>query len=249
MQEPGLCSTFALVLAIFWYNIEECCCIRLGNCIVTVFDLHTGKFYIKILSSHTSFKMHFSWLYFLALGSPLLAMSHDRVHKFLNPRILAAPPPASDSSTIPATVKNATFQQLIDHSNPSLGTFSQFYYYSTEFYGGSGSPIVSISQQFLVINKNGECLMSSPGPLHTRRDQCHEILHLCHHQSNLGRDRTTDQCSDHSARAPLLGLVVSIRRVDDGEYAIPNIRECYCRSQLLRTQRAAAFRFRGQEYC
>ncbi|KAH8812182.1 serine carboxypeptidase [Xylogone sp. PMI_703] len=41
-----------------------------------------------------------------------------------------------------STVFNATFEQLIDHDNPSLGTFSQFYYYSTEFYKGPGSPVV-----------------------------------------------------------------------------------------------------------
>ncbi|KAG5980650.1 hypothetical protein E4U55_003810 [Claviceps digitariae] len=39
-------------------------------------------------------------------------------------------------------VKLATFQQLIDHENPSLGTFSQSYWYNAEFYAGPGSPIV-----------------------------------------------------------------------------------------------------------
>jgi len=37
---------------------------------------------------------------------------------------------------------NSTFQQLIDHNNPELGTFSQFYYYNDEFYAGPGSPVV-----------------------------------------------------------------------------------------------------------
>lgn len=36
----------------------------------------------------------------------------------------------------------AVFQQLIDHSNPQLGTFPQRYWYSTEFYAGPGSPVV-----------------------------------------------------------------------------------------------------------
>ena len=35
-----------------------------------------------------------------------------------------------------------TFQQLIDHDNPSLGTFSQQYWYNDEFYEGPGSPVV-----------------------------------------------------------------------------------------------------------
>lgn len=37
---------------------------------------------------------------------------------------------------------NSTFEQLIDHDNPHLGTFSQFYYYSSQFYKGPGSPII-----------------------------------------------------------------------------------------------------------
>ena len=34
-----------------------------------------------------------------------------------------------------------TFDQLIDHSNPSLGTFKQRYWYGTEYWKGPGSPI------------------------------------------------------------------------------------------------------------
>ncbi|KAI5209493.1 serine carboxypeptidase [Aureobasidium subglaciale] len=41
-----------------------------------------------------------------------------------------------------ATTGNATFRQYIDHENKDLGTFEQFYFYSTEFYGGPGSPII-----------------------------------------------------------------------------------------------------------
>ena len=48
-----------------------------------------------------------------------------------------------DFSALDSTVYNATFQQLIDHANPSLGTFSQFYYYSIEYWKGPGSPVVS----------------------------------------------------------------------------------------------------------
>lgn len=38
--------------------------------------------------------------------------------------------------------KNSTFEQLIDHNDPSLGTFSQFYYYSDEYWKGPGSPVI-----------------------------------------------------------------------------------------------------------
>jgi hypothetical protein len=40
------------------------------------------------------------------------------------------------------TYSNATFSQLIDHSDPSLGTFEQFYYYDTTYWKGPGSPVV-----------------------------------------------------------------------------------------------------------
>ncbi|KAJ4411335.1 hypothetical protein N0V82_009024 [Gnomoniopsis sp. IMI 355080] len=36
----------------------------------------------------------------------------------------------------------ATFDQLIDHNNPSLGTFKQRYWYNTTFWKGQGSPVV-----------------------------------------------------------------------------------------------------------
>lgn len=45
------------------------------------------------------------------------------------------------SCNVTAGACNSTFSQLIDHSNPSLGTFEQFYYWSDEFYGGPGSPV------------------------------------------------------------------------------------------------------------
>lgn len=34
------------------------------------------------------------------------------------------------------------FEQLIDHSNPSAGTFKQRYFFSDQYYGGQGSPII-----------------------------------------------------------------------------------------------------------
>lgn len=35
-----------------------------------------------------------------------------------------------------------TFEQLIDHTNPSLGTFSQRFWWGDEYYAGPGSPVV-----------------------------------------------------------------------------------------------------------
>ncbi|SMR48848.1 unnamed protein product [Zymoseptoria tritici ST99CH_1E4] len=42
----------------------------------------------------------------------------------------------------PWTIHNGSFTQLIDHSNPDLGTFQQFYWYNYYWYKGEGSPIV-----------------------------------------------------------------------------------------------------------
>lgn len=35
----------------------------------------------------------------------------------------------------------ATFDQPIDHNNPSLGTFKQRYWYNTTYWKGPGSPV------------------------------------------------------------------------------------------------------------
>lgn len=49
----------------------------------------------------------------------------------------------------------AIFEQLIDHNNPSFGTFQQRYWWSTEFWNGTGSPVgLSYSSNFLDLNTN-----------------------------------------------------------------------------------------------
>ncbi|KAB5536262.1 putative serine peptidase [Coniochaeta sp. 2T2.1] len=54
------------------------------------------------------------------------------------------PPPLTDDreGISKRAVGTGVFQQLIDHGNPSLGTFPQRFWYSTEYYGGPGSPVV-----------------------------------------------------------------------------------------------------------
>lgn len=53
-----------------------------------------------------------------------------------------APTPPAITHDGVATIGNATFAQYVSHMNHSLGTFSQRYWYSTEFWRGPGSPIV-----------------------------------------------------------------------------------------------------------
>ncbi|KAE8381307.1 serine carboxypeptidase S28-domain-containing protein [Aspergillus bertholletiae] len=54
------------------------------------------------------------------------------------------PPPVSRpvSTRSSAVVGEATFDQLLDHHDSSKGTFSQRYWWSTEYWGGPGSPVV-----------------------------------------------------------------------------------------------------------
>ena len=54
---------------------------------------------------------------------------------------------------------NAVFKQLIDHSNPSLGTFDQWYWWNTTFWKGPGSPVclhVSIGTANILLMWLGE---------------------------------------------------------------------------------------------
>lgn len=95
------------------------------------------------------------WAYFSAflLGSVPFAQAHNnvpqarqgkgsRLNKWRSTHI------ADDNEHALASVMssphsgNSTFRQYIDHNNKDLGTFEQFYFYSTEFYGGPGSPVI-----------------------------------------------------------------------------------------------------------
>jgi hypothetical protein len=57
--------------------------------------------------------------------------------------MLALPPLKDESISMERRAAGAgEFDQLIDHSNPSLGTFKQRFWWNDMFYGGPGSPIV-----------------------------------------------------------------------------------------------------------
>lgn len=84
------------------------------------------------------------WAYFSAflLGSvPIAQASGSRLNKWRSTHIADDNEHALAIMSSPHT-GNATFKQYIDHNNKDLGTFEQFYFYSTEFYGGPGSPVI-----------------------------------------------------------------------------------------------------------
>lgn len=73
---------------------------------------------------------------FLSLGSGFLGITPPRYG-------LEVPSLNADTAGEVTTplINAAVFEQLIDHNNPSLGTFQQRYWYSTESWKGQGSPV------------------------------------------------------------------------------------------------------------
>ncbi|GAB1315250.1 hypothetical protein MFIFM68171_05460 [Madurella fahalii] len=71
----------------------------------------------------------------------LLVLFSARIQALVWPALPVAPPVIAAVSEGP-NGGNSTFQQLIDHSNPDLGTFSQRYWWNTTFWEGPGSPVV-----------------------------------------------------------------------------------------------------------
>ncbi|PQE15701.1 disulfide-isomerase erp38 protein [Rutstroemia sp. NJR-2017a BBW] len=68
-------------------------------------------------------------------------------HPFLKTGRLLPPVEPEDEALIAAMAAssktgNSTFAQLLDHDDPSAGTFSQRFWWNYEFWGGPGSPVV-----------------------------------------------------------------------------------------------------------
>jgi hypothetical protein len=73
----------------------------------------------------------------LALASLLAATVSARTHQEMNNWRSMGHLPGRDVEPTRG-VGNATFKQIIDHNNPHLGTFEQFYYYDTTYWKGPG---------------------------------------------------------------------------------------------------------------
>lgn len=62
------------------------------------------------------------------------------------------------------------FTQLLNHDDPSAGTFQQRYYWNSEFWKGPGSPVSSPHSSPLIACKNGADLLGRV--LHSRGNFC-----------------------------------------------------------------------------
>lgn len=80
-----------------------------------------------------------TFLKFITLGASLVAtsvtLSPPRLSLQLSKR-------QSQPCQSVSQVQEATFTQWIDHNDTTLGRFNQSYYYSTEYWGGEGSPVI-----------------------------------------------------------------------------------------------------------
>lgn len=80
----------------------------------------------------------------LLFSSSTLALLTRQEGRLVKP----IPPPLVDETFGSAKGKRAAvtgsgvFQQLIDHNDPSKGTFDQAYWYSSEYWTGPGAPVV-----------------------------------------------------------------------------------------------------------
>jgi hypothetical protein len=84
------------------------------------------------------------------------------------PVVLAVRPPlpvapefniAEVEASQAAPIFNSTFQQYIDHDHPELGTFSQRYWYNSQYWSGPGAPVGSDAWQFVVCSLSHDWLI------------------------------------------------------------------------------------------
>lgn len=79
----------------------------------------------------------------LLLSSSALARPEGRLVKPLPPKLVDESFGAGNANDKRASTSGqGVFQQLLDHNDPSKGTFNQSYWYSSEFWTGPGAPVV-----------------------------------------------------------------------------------------------------------
>lgn len=78
----------------------------------------------------------------LLLASSAVAKPQGRQVKPLPPKLVDESFQTGNGIGKRATTGQGVFQQLLDHSDHSKGTFSQSFWYSSEFWTGPGAPVV-----------------------------------------------------------------------------------------------------------
>lgn len=118
---------------------------------------------------------------YLLATTLLAAIASARHHAEMNDWRSMGQLPGKDWQPV-QSMGNATFKQLIDHKNPGLGTFEQFYYYDTTYWKGPGMYQVFLSEPSprfpfylamllstdnLAFSRNGfgRHVLDAPGPL------------------------------------------------------------------------------------
>jgi hypothetical protein len=81
----------------------------------------------------------------LLLASTVVARSPLSWRSGMQVGPLEVDPATILNGTLNGTYGWGTFDQLLDHSNPSLGTFKQRYWYGNQFWKGPGSPIIALT--------------------------------------------------------------------------------------------------------
>lgn len=107
-------------------------------------------------------------------------------------QVLATPPPVhhdlADEVDKP-TIIEASFDQLIDHNNPDLGTFPQRYWYNAAWWNGEGSPVricylISVTGTMRWIRLTAEIGHF----LHSRRGERRRLSRLSDRDDHHGQD-------------------------------------------------------------
>ncbi|KAK1756746.1 hypothetical protein QBC47DRAFT_377547 [Echria macrotheca] len=108
----------------------------------------------------------------------------------------ALPPPLMATLSAGPVGGNATFDQLIDHSNPGLGTFKQRYWWNTTHWAGPGSPVClpeSLPLEKGVADDSLGCVV------HTRGVRCLAIYGISDQPDNGWAVRAEDRGSHDPA--------------------------------------------------
>jgi hypothetical protein len=82
----------------------------------------------------------------LPFASAILVLAWVGLVAGRRPGMLAPPVDAGDEFAIQAagassTTGSAFFTQILDHDNPSKGTFQQKFWYNSQYWKGPGSPV------------------------------------------------------------------------------------------------------------